>query len=56
MSALLILIPLSLATLAIGIAVFFWAVRDGQYDDLESAAWRVVLDDDGTAGDESRDA
>ena len=28
------------------VAAFFWAVRTGQYDDLESPAWRILLDDD----------
>jgi len=40
------LIPLGLALLLIAVAAFFWAVRSGQYDDLESPAWRILLDDD----------
>ena len=46
MSSLVLLIPLSLLIMAIAVGVFFWAVRNGQYDDLDSPAWRVVLDDD----------
>jgi cbb3-type cytochrome oxidase maturation protein len=30
----------------IGVAVFFWAVRNGQYDDMDGAANRVLLDDE----------
>lgn len=30
----------------VGVAVFFWAVRNGQYDDMEGAAHRVLMDDD----------
>ncbi len=46
MNIIFILIPLGLVLLALAVAAFFWAVRSGQYDDLESPAWRVVLDDD----------
>lgn len=46
MSILYLLIPLGLILLAIGIAAFFWATRSGQFDDLESPAWSVVMDDD----------
>ena len=40
------LIPLGLLLLIVAVAAFFWAVRTGQYDDLESPAWRILLDDD----------
>ncbi len=40
------LIPLGLILLLAAVAAFFWAVRSGQYDDLESPAWRILLDDD----------
>lgn len=46
MSILYVLIPLALVLLALAIAAFFWATRSGQFDDLDSPAWRVVLDDD----------
>lgn len=46
MSILLVLIPLSLVLLVIGIAAFFWAVRNDQFEDLESPAWKILLDDD----------
>lgn len=33
--------------LVVGIAVvLLWAVRSGQFEDLEGPAWRVVMDDD----------
>jgi len=41
-----LLIPLGLLLLALAVAAFFWATRSGQFDDLESPAWRVVMDDD----------
>lgn len=46
MNIIFILIPLGLLLLLLAVAAFFWAVRSGQFDDLESPAWRVVLDDD----------
>jgi len=46
LNILYLLIPLGLLLLAGAIAAFFWAVRSGQFDDLDSPAWRVVMDDD----------
>ena len=45
MTALLYLIPIALALGLLGLFVFFWAVKSGQYDDLEGAAHRILLDD-----------
>jgi cbb3-type cytochrome oxidase maturation protein len=41
-----VLIPLGLVLLAIAIWAFFWAVGNGQFDDLETPAWRILMDDD----------
>ena len=46
MSILYILIPLAVVLLAIGVWALLWAIRNGQFDDLESHGWSVVLDDD----------
>ena len=46
MTILYLLIPLGLILLGIAVGAFFWATRSGQFDDLESPAWSVVLDDD----------
>ncbi len=46
MSILYLLIPLGLLLLGLAVAAFFWAVGAGQFDDLDSPAMRVVLDDD----------
>jgi len=40
------LLPGMLLLGIIGVAVFFWAVRNGQYDDMDGAANRVLMDDD----------
>jgi cbb3-type cytochrome oxidase maturation protein len=45
-SSLYILIPLSLLlVLAIGL-ILWWAVRGGQFDDLEGPGFRILMDDD----------
>lgn len=47
MSALVFLIPAALLLGGIGLAAFFWSLKAGQFDDLDGAAMRVLLDDDG---------
>ena len=46
MSMLYVLIPLALLLLGVAAWALVWAIRTGQFDDLESHAWSVVLDDD----------
>lgn len=46
MSGFFYLIPLSLTLGAIGLGIFLWSLRDGQYDDLDGAAERILLDDE----------
>jgi cbb3-type cytochrome oxidase maturation protein len=46
MTILLALIPISLALLGLAIGAFVWAVRRGQFDDLESPALDILGDDD----------
>ena len=46
MTALLYLIPISIVLGGIALAVFLWTVRNGQYDDLEGAAVRILTDED----------
>jgi len=46
MMALYILIPVALAIVAVVIYLFFWAVDNGQYDDLDSPAHRILFDDE----------
>ena len=50
MTILYLLIPLALLLLGLGIAAFFWATKSGQFDDLDSPAWSVVMDDDRAPG------
>ena len=46
MNILLVLIPISLLLLGIAIAAFAWAVRRGQFDDLDSAALDILCEDE----------
>ena len=46
MSILYVLIPLALLLLAGAVWAFFWAVGSGQFDDLDTPAVRIIMDDD----------
>lgn len=46
MNILFLLIPLSLILLGVAIWAFLWAIRSGQFDDLEGPAHRILMDDD----------
>ena len=46
MSVLIYLIPIALFLGLIGLAAFIWSLKSGQYDDLDGAAQRVLLDDE----------
>lgn len=58
MAILLALIPISLILLGIGIWFFVWAVRRGQFEDLDTAALDILHEDDSpsTPKDRERDA
>lgn len=40
------LLPVAILMSATGVGFFIWALRSGQYEDLEGPRWRVVYDDD----------
>jgi cbb3-type cytochrome oxidase maturation protein len=46
MDVLIYLIPVALLLGGLGLAAFLWSLKNGQYDDLEGAKWRVLDDDD----------
>ena len=46
MKILLLLIPAALAIGGIGLAAFFWALRNGQFEDPEGNAARILIEDD----------
>jgi cbb3-type cytochrome oxidase maturation protein len=45
MIILLMLVPLSLMLLAFAIGAFVWAVRKGQFDDMDTPALDILRDD-----------
>jgi cbb3-type cytochrome oxidase maturation protein len=45
-SGILYLIPIALLLGLIGLAAFLWALKSGQYDDLDGAAQRILFDDE----------
>jgi cbb3-type cytochrome oxidase maturation protein len=46
MNILYVLIPLALLLLCGAVWAFFWAVGNGQFDDLDTPAVRIIMDDD----------
>jgi cbb3-type cytochrome oxidase maturation protein len=46
MEVLIYLVPLALMLGLLGLAAFLWSLKSGQYDDLDGAAWRAIMDDD----------
>lgn len=46
MSMLAYLIPISLGLGLLGLGAFLWALRSGQYEDLDGAAERILYDED----------
>jgi cbb3-type cytochrome oxidase maturation protein len=46
MNVLVYLVPMALALGLTGLAAFLWSLKNGQYDDMEGAALRMLSDDD----------
>jgi len=46
MEVLVYLVPIALALGLIGLLGFLWSLRSGQYDDLDGAGWRAIVDDE----------
>jgi cbb3-type cytochrome oxidase maturation protein len=46
MSGLAILLPIALGLGLMGLGAFFWAARSGQFEDLEGASMRILIDDE----------
>ena len=47
MTGLVVLIPVALGLGLAGLAAFLWAMDRGQFDDLDGAALRMLIDEDG---------
>ena len=46
MDAFLILTIAAIALGALGVALFFWTLKSGQYEDMDGAAHRILIDDE----------
>ncbi|TWX73358.1 cbb3-type cytochrome oxidase assembly protein CcoS [Colwellia sp. C1TZA3] len=46
MSVIYVLIPIAILLTAIGIYLFFWAVKTEQFDDLEKQGMSILFEDD----------
>jgi cbb3-type cytochrome oxidase maturation protein len=46
MNGLMILLPIALGLGLLGLVAFFWALRRGQFEDLDGAANRILLDEE----------
>jgi cbb3-type cytochrome oxidase maturation protein len=45
MTSIAFLIPIALGMGLLGLATFFWALRKGQFSDLDGAAARILIDE-----------
>jgi cbb3-type cytochrome oxidase maturation protein len=60
MEILYMLIPLAVVLMIVAVGGLIWAIRSGQFEDLEGPAYRILMDDDdprvpGSAPTESPD-
>ena len=56
MEIIFITVPVTLVFIGIGVAIFFWASKGGQFDDLDGPAHRILFDEDqGPEKDSSAD-
>ena len=46
MTGLAILIPIALLLGLSGLAAFFWALKSGQFEDMDGAALRILIDEE----------
>ena len=46
MDSLYLLIPIALIFCVVAIRLLLWAINDGQYDDLDKEAWRILADEE----------
>jgi cbb3-type cytochrome oxidase maturation protein len=46
MTGLILLIPVALGLGLLGLTAFFWSLKNGQFDDADGAALRILIDDE----------
>jgi cbb3-type cytochrome oxidase maturation protein len=56
MNIIYLLIPLSLILLVVAVWAFFWAVNNGQFDDLDTPALRILDDEEENSEVRSRES
>lgn len=56
MPGLALLIPIALLLGFAGLVAFFWAMKAGQYEDLDGAAMRILIEDDNVVDAPEKDA
>jgi len=49
------LIPIALIFCVVAIKLLLWAIDNGQYDDLDKEAWRVLVDEETSKTTEQED-
>jgi cbb3-type cytochrome oxidase maturation protein len=49
MSLVSVLIPVTMLLVGCGLWAFFWAVRTGQFDDLDIPGWEILVDEQSDA-------
>lgn len=47
MTGLAFLIPIALGMGLLGLVAFLWSMKSGQYDDMDGAANRILIDEEG---------
>ncbi|HWG71910.1 MAG TPA: cbb3-type cytochrome oxidase assembly protein CcoS [Steroidobacteraceae bacterium] len=45
MNIVFVLVPVTLILVSVGLWAFFWAVRCGQFDELDVASWEILVDE-----------
>jgi len=46
MTGIALLLPIALGLGLLGLGAFFWAVKSGQFEDLDGAAMRILIEDE----------
>lgn len=49
MTGIALLIPIALGLGLLGLGAFFWSLKSGQFDDMEGAALRILIDEEDEA-------
>ena len=45
MNIVFVLVPVTLILVSVALWGFFWAVRSGQFDELDVASWEILVDE-----------